>query len=95
MGQACFPKIPGAFSPVLGLPLCSLLISASNFQEYGFRIKDTPKGKAVTAKTDPRQEGLAYPDFPPYIEATEILTKHCMAGILPIHAIFGAKNDFV
>jgi len=68
------------------------------FQRYlkhGFKTKNTPEGPVITVKTDPHQEGLTYPDLPPFIEAGALLTDYCTAGVIPFHAIFGANNDYV
>ncbi|KAF9466486.1 alpha/beta-hydrolase [Collybia nuda] len=63
------------------------------YAEYGLREVKTPDGMVAALKCDKRQEGLTYPHFKSYIEATALFRERCRA--VPIHVIFGARNDFV
>lgn len=44
-------------------------------------------------KCDKKQEAISYPDVDGHFDATAELGRVCHA--LPIHIIWGAKNDFV
>ncbi|GLB40575.1 putative alpha/beta hydrolase family protein [Lyophyllum shimeji] len=62
--------------------------------KHGLRTVASPDGQAAVAlKTSKRQEGLTYPHFAPYIEATSLFRERCTA--IPFHVIFGANIDFV
>ncbi|KAG6901876.1 hypothetical protein C0995_007000 [Termitomyces sp. Mi166 len=60
---------------------------------HGLRTIPTPDGEAVGLKANKRQEGMAYPQFAPYIESFTLFRERCM--IIPFHIIFGEKIDFM
>ncbi|KAF8072085.1 Alpha/beta hydrolase fold-1 [Lyophyllum atratum] len=61
--------------------------------KHGLRTVLSSDGQAVVLKTSKQQEGLAYPHFAPYIEATTLFSERSL--VIPFHVIFGAKIDFV
>ncbi|KAF5382078.1 hypothetical protein D9615_004232 [Tricholomella constricta] len=63
------------------------------YVNHGLRTVTSRDGNAVVLKASKRQEGLAYPHFPPYIEATTLFTERC--NVIPFHIIYGGNIDFI
>ncbi|KAG6910003.1 hypothetical protein DXG01_014003 [Tephrocybe rancida] len=59
---------------------------------YGLRGVAT-HGNAAVLKTNKRQEGMAYPQFAPYIESVTLFRERCK--LIPFHIIFGERVDFM
>ena len=51
-----------------------------------------PSGE-VSLKCDRKQESISYPDVEPHFEGALQLGRICRT--LPIHLIWGARNDFM
>ncbi|KAG6887825.1 hypothetical protein C0995_012372 [Termitomyces sp. Mi166 len=63
------------------------------YVNHGLRTIPTPDGEVVGLKANKRQEGMAYPQFAPYIESVVLFRERCM--VIPFHIIFGEKIDFM
>ncbi|KAG5716856.1 hypothetical protein E4T56_gene3417 [Termitomyces sp. T112] len=63
------------------------------YVNHGLRSIPKPDGEAVGLKASKKQEGMAYPQFPPYIESVTLFRERCM--VIPFHIIFGEKIDFM
>ncbi|KAG6879674.1 hypothetical protein C0992_012972 [Termitomyces sp. T32_za158] len=63
------------------------------YLNHGLRSIPGVGDEAVSLKADKRQEGMAYPQFAPYIESVTLYRERCV--VIPFHLIFGEKIDFM
>lgn len=63
------------------------------YVRYGLRQVDSPQGPIITIKTNKHQEGLAYVDFEPHIDAPIYFRERCTT--IPFHLIFSGNADYL